>query len=68
MVDVLGGGADLAAMPSPIPTETGSIGEACVLILLGTDLANKPLQGIVGGGEGQAATTTVAPTTTAPSE
>jgi hypothetical protein len=55
-------------MPSPIPTETGSIGEACVLILLGTDLANKPLQGIVGGGEGQAATTTVAPTTTAPSE
>jgi hypothetical protein len=68
VVDVLGGDVDLAAMPSPIPTETGSIGEACVLILLGTDLSNKPLQGIVGGGEGQAATTTLAPTTTTPSE
>jgi hypothetical protein len=66
VVDVLGGNVDLAAMPSPIPTETGSIGEACVLILLGTDLANKPLQGIVGGGAGQAATTTVPPTTTVP--
>jgi hypothetical protein len=68
VVDALGGEVDLAAMPSPIPTETGSIGEACVLILLGTDLANKPLAGIVGGGEGQAATTTLAPTTTTPSE
>jgi len=63
VVDALGGNVDLAAMPSPIPTETGSIGEACVLILLGTDLANKPLQGIVGSGAGQAATTTIATTT-----
>lgn len=63
---VLGGNVDVAAMPSPIPTETGSIGEACVLILLGTDLANKPLQGIVGSGSGQAATTTTTPTTTTP--
>lgn len=65
VANVLGGQVDLAAMPSPIPTETGSIGEACVLILLGTDLSNKPLQGIVGGGEGQAATTTTSvPTST----
>lgn len=59
VVDVLGGDVDLAAMPSPVPTETGTIGEACVLVLLGTDIANKPLQGIVGGGAGQAATTTL---------
>lgn len=70
VVDVLGGDVDLTAMPSPVPTETGTIGEACVLILLGTDIANKPLQGIVGGGEGQAATTTLpaAATTTLPAE
>jgi hypothetical protein len=30
-------------MPAPIPTETGKLGEASVLILLGTDLAGKPL-------------------------
>jgi hypothetical protein len=30
-------------MPAPIPTETGNIGEASVLILLGTDIAGKPL-------------------------
>lgn len=66
VADVLGGDVDQAAMPSPIPTETGSIGEACVLIMLGTDLSNKPLQGLVGSGSGQAATTTVPPTTTVP--
>ena len=37
------GGVATAPMPAPIPTETGNIGEASVLILLGTDLAGKPL-------------------------
>lgn len=32
-----------APMPTPIPTETGKLGEASVLILLGTDVAGKPL-------------------------
>jgi hypothetical protein len=57
---VLGGNVEVAAMPNPIPTETGSVGEACILILLGTDIANKPLAGVVGAGSGAAATT-VAP-------
>ena len=57
----LGGAVDVAAMPSPVPVEGGSLKEACVLILLGTDLAGKPLAGVVGGGSGQAATTTVPP-------
>ncbi|MFI0461741.1 MAG: LytR C-terminal domain-containing protein [Ilumatobacteraceae bacterium] len=55
---VLGGNVEVAAMPQPIPVETGSVGEACILVLLGTDLANKPLAGVVGGGSGAAATTT----------
>lgn len=55
---VLGGNVDIAAMPTPIPVETASIGEACILILLGTDLANKPLAGVVGLGNGAVATTT----------
>lgn len=55
---VLGGNVEVAVMPQPIPVETGTIGEACILILLGTDLANKPLGGVVGTGNGQAATTT----------
>lgn len=37
------GGVGIAAMPTPIPTESGNLGEATVLILLGTDLAGKPL-------------------------
>lgn len=57
----LGGNVDQAAMPSPVPVEGGSLKEACILILLGTDLAGKPLAGVVGGGSGQAATTTVPP-------
>lgn len=55
------GNVDQAAMPSPVPVEGGSLKEACILILLGTDLAGKPLAGVVGGGSGQAATTTVPP-------
>jgi hypothetical protein len=54
-------------MPSPIPTETGTLAEACVLIMLGTDLAGKALQGVAGG-NGAAVTTTAPPmmtTTTA---
>ena len=55
---VLGGEVEVAVMPTPVPVETGTIGEACVLILLGTDLAGKPLKGVVGAGNGAAATTT----------
>lgn len=58
---VLGGNVEVATMPIPVPLETGSLGEACVLILLGTDLAMKPLQGLVGSGSGAAATTTLPP-------
>jgi hypothetical protein len=36
-------------MPAPIPTESGELGEATVLILLGTDLAGKPLAAPVSG-------------------
>jgi len=37
------GGVATAPMPTPIPTETGKLGEASVLVLLGTDVAGKPL-------------------------
>ena len=37
------GGVATAVMPAPIPTETGKLGEASILILLGTDIAGKPL-------------------------
>lgn len=55
------GGVGIAAMPEPIPTESGKLGEASVLILLGTDLAGRPL------GSGTAVvvpTVPVVPTTT----
>jgi len=55
---VLGGEVEVAVMPTPVPVETGTIGEACILIHLGTDLAGKPLKGVVGAGNGAAATTT----------
>lgn len=58
VAEVLGGNVDVAAMPTPVPTETGNLGDACVLILLGTDLAGKPLKGATGSGQGQVATTT----------
>lgn len=58
---ILGGNVEIATMPIPVPLETGSLGEACILILLGTDLANKPLQGLVGSGNGAAVTTTLPP-------
>lgn len=53
------GGVGIAAMPQPIPTESGKLGEASVLILLGTDIAGKPL-----GAGAAVVVPTVAPTTT----
>ncbi|NCU81486.1 MAG: LytR family transcriptional regulator [Actinobacteria bacterium] len=52
------GGVGIAAMPAPIPTETGNLGEATVMILLGTDLAGKPL------GSGAAVSVPVVPAVT----
>lgn len=37
------GGVCTAAMPTPVPTESGSLGEASVLVMLGTDLAGLPM-------------------------
>lgn len=45
------------AMPSQVPTETGSLGDASVLVLLGTDLAGKEI------GTGSETTTTTAAAT-----
>jgi hypothetical protein len=50
------GGVATAPMPDPVPTETGNMGEASVLVLLATDLAGKP----IAGAPAAAATTTVA--------
>ena len=49
------GGVATAPMPDPVPTETGNMGEASVLVLLATDLAGKPIAGAPA-----ATTTTVA--------
>ena len=43
------GGVATSPMPTPIPTETGSLGEASVLILMGTDVAGKPLSILASG-------------------
>lgn len=37
------GGAEVLAMPTPPPVEGGDLGECQVLVMLGTDLAGKPL-------------------------
>ena len=58
------GGVATSPMPTPIPTETGSLGEASVLVLLGTDLAGKPLA-IIAGGAATAPAVVVTSTTTA---
>jgi ABC-type anion transport system duplicated permease subunit len=55
------GGVATSPMPTPIPTETGSLGEASVLILLGTDAAGKPLSILAGG---TVAPPAITPTTT----
>ncbi|MGA1657852.1 MAG: LytR C-terminal domain-containing protein [Ilumatobacteraceae bacterium] len=52
------GGVATSPMPTPIPTETGSLGEASVLVLLGTDLAGKPLSIIAGAAPAAVITTT----------
>jgi hypothetical protein len=58
------GGVATSPMPTPIPTETGSLGEASVLVLLGTDLAGKPLS-IIAGGAATTPAVIVTTTTTA---
>ena len=50
IANALGGNVDIAAMPDPVPVEDGTIGDACVLVLLGTDLAGKDLPGVAGNG------------------
>jgi hypothetical protein len=37
------GGVCIEPMPTPVPTERATLGEASVLVLLGRDLAGKPL-------------------------
>jgi hypothetical protein len=54
------GGVATAPMPAPIPTESGGLGEASVLILLGTDVAGKPLASPVSTAPPAATETTVA--------
>lgn len=39
------GGVCIETMPTPVPTERATLGEASVLVLLGKDLAGKPLPG-----------------------
>jgi hypothetical protein len=53
------GGVSTQPMPTPIPTETGNLGEATVLVLLGTDLAGRPL-----GAAPASPAATAVPTTT----
>ncbi len=63
VADRLGGSPEVGAMPTPVPLETGTLREACVLILLGTDLAGKTVPGATSAGNGTAttdSTTTVA--------
>ncbi|MSO59548.1 MAG: LytR family transcriptional regulator [Ilumatobacteraceae bacterium] len=54
----LGGSPEVGAMPTPVPLETGTLREACVLILLGTDLAGKTIPGATSVGNGTATTDT----------
>ena len=58
------GGVAVAAMPAPIPTETGGLGEASVLIVLGTDIAGIPLLPSVAPVVPVVPVVPVAPTTT----
>jgi len=57
------GGVAVAAMPEPIPTETGKLGEASVLILLGTDIAGIPLPPSASAVAPVAPVVTIAPVT-----
>ena len=38
------GGVDVLTLPSPAPTESGDLGDAAVLVLLGDDQAGKTLE------------------------
>ena len=55
------GGLKIEPVPKPAPVDGGSLGEAQVLIMLGTDLAGKLLPGALPTVPVEAATTTVAP-------
>jgi hypothetical protein len=55
------GGLKIEPVPTPAPVQDGSLGEAQVLIMLGTDLAGKLLPGALPTVPVEAATTTVAP-------
>ena len=55
------GGLQIQPVATPAPVEGGSLGEAQVLIMLGTDLAGKLLPGALPTAPVEAATTTVAP-------
>lgn len=59
------GGVATSPMPAPIPTETASLGEASVLVLMGTDIAGKPLSILSGGGTPVAPAVAATTTTTA---
>lgn len=57
--------ATVQPMPTSVPTETGSLGDASVLVMLGTDLAGKEIGAATGSTTTAAATaTTVATATT----
>lgn len=60
--NTMGSAPETGALPVPIPLETGTMREACVLIMLGTDLAGKSLVGApTGNGQVMVTTTTAAP-------
>ena len=55
------GGVQIQPVATPAPVEGGSLGEAQVLIMLGTDLAGKLLPGALPAAPVETTTTTVAP-------
>ena len=55
------GGLQIQPVATPAPVEGGSLGEAQVLIMLGTDLAGKLLPGALPSAPVDTTTTTVAP-------
>jgi flavodoxin len=50
-VAVVLGGVEVDAMPDPIPTETGTLDDAQVLVLLGNEQADQTLDELSGGSE-----------------
>jgi len=57
VADILGG-VQIEPVATPAPVEGGSLGEAQVLVLLGTDLAGKLLPGALPGSTTETTTTT----------